>query len=56
MLLEDIAEEIEELFSELVEIPDNKALTGAAYVHAKFENIHPFADGNRRTGRLAMNE
>ena len=31
------------------------ALTAAAYFHAKFENIHPFADGNGRTGRLAMN-
>ena len=31
------------------------ALTAAAYFHVKFENIHPFADGNGRTGRLAMN-
>ncbi len=30
-------------------------LTAAAYFHAKFENIHPFADGNGRAGRLAMN-
>ena len=32
-----------------------KVLTAAAFFHAKFENIHPFADGNGRTGRLAMN-
>lgn len=31
------------------------ALTAAAYFHAKFENIHPFADGNGRVGRLVMN-
>ena len=30
-------------------------LIAAAYFHAKFENTHPFADGNGRVGRLAMN-
>ena len=44
-----------ELLEELLDVPDSKALTAAAYFHAKFENIHPFADGNGRTGRLAMN-
>ena len=44
-----------ELLDELLAIPDGKELTAAAYFHAKFENIHPFADGNGRTGRLAMN-
>ena len=34
---------------------DRQILTAAAYFHARFENIHPFADGNGRTGRLAMN-
>ena len=52
---EDVAEEIAELLSELRDISDDKALTAAAYFHAKFENIHPFADGNGRTGRLLMN-
>ena len=52
---EDVVEEMSELLSELNDIPDDKVLTAAAYFHAKFENIHPFADGNGRTGRLLMN-
>ena len=52
---EDVQEEMSELLSELTGVSDQNALTAAAYFHAKFENIHPFADGNGRTGRLAMN-
>ena len=52
---EDVREEMAELLSELQDISDGQALTAAAYFHAKFENIHPFADGNGRTGRLVMN-
>ena len=52
---EDVAEEMAELLSELEDVPKEKALTAAAYFHAKLENIHPFADGNGRCGRLAMN-
>lgn len=54
-LPEDVEEEVSELLEELEDIDDKNALTAAAYFHAKFENIHPFADGNGRTGRLAMN-
>jgi Fic family protein len=52
---EDVEEEVSELLEELQNVPPEKALTAAAYFHAKFENIHAFADGNGRTGRLAMN-
>ncbi len=52
---EDVAEELSELLEELADIRAENVLTAAAYFHAKFENIHPFADGNGRTGRLAMN-
>lgn len=44
-----------ELLEELQDVVPEKALTAAAYFHAKFENIYPFADGNGRVGRLAMN-
>ena len=52
---EDVQEEVTELLAELNGVPEEKALTAAAYFHAKLENIHPFADGNGRTGRIAMN-
>ena len=57
-LPEDVPEEIGELLSDLAETnldSPKHILTAAAYFHAKFENIHPFADGNGRTGRLATN-
>lgn len=53
--LEDVAEEINELIAELQGFPRDRLLTAAAYFHVKFENIHPFADGNGRVGRLLMN-
>ena len=52
---EDVSEEMAELLAELQEVESKDILTAAAYFHVKFENIHPFADGNGRTGRLAMN-
>lgn len=54
-LAEDVREEMKELLDELQDVDDLPALTVAAYFHAKFENIHPFSDGNGRTGRLLMN-
>ncbi len=58
---EDVEAEVAELLSEMASIregdalPAEKILTAAAYFHAKLENIHPFADGNGRVGRIAMN-
>ena len=54
---EDVPDEMQELLEDLKTLPEEpeKVLTAAAFFHAKFENIHPFADGNGRTGRLAMN-
>ena len=52
---EDVADEMRELLSELYDIPFDRLLRAAAYFHLKFENIHPFADGNGRTGRITMN-
>lgn len=53
--VEDVQDKVCELLDELTNIDDKNALVAAAYFHAKFENIHPFSDGNGRVGRLMMN-
>ena len=51
------AEEVPRLLSELYDAIEDDTLSPlmqAALVHAQFETIHPFADGNGRTGRALV--
>ena len=51
------ADLVRELMTDLCEFIDNDdlpAVVQAALVHAQFETIHPFADGNGRTGRALI--
>lgn len=51
------AEEVPRLLDDLAEFCNSDmlpAVVQAAIVHAQFETIHPFADGNGRTGRALI--
>lgn len=52
---EEVEGSVASLCDEIADIPDEKALTAAAYFHLRFESIHPFADGNGRVGRTMIN-
>mgnify|MGYP000562138052 CR=1 FL=1 len=55
--VEDLTDEMKELMDDLKNLLDRpeKVLMAAVFLHVKFENIHPFVNGNGRTDRLAMN-
>ena len=52
---EEVETELLELLQELDEEEGQDVLTIAAYLHLRFEEIHPFADGNGRVGRTLLN-
>ena len=54
-LPQDVEVEMDELLAEIQNFSGTEVIKAAAYFHLKFENIHPFSDGNGRTGRLTLN-
>ncbi len=51
----DVEQEITSLIDEINSYTGDDHLTVATYFHVRLENIHPFADGNGRLGRILLN-
>ena len=52
---EDVECDLTELLNEVNEYNGDEILKTATYFHLRFENIHPFAEGNGRVGRTLLN-
>ncbi len=53
--VENVEKDMTELVAEVNEYKGKDYLKVVAYFHARFEYIHPFADGNGRVGRTLLN-
>ena len=52
---EDVESHLTELIAEVNEYTGHDILKAATYLYAKYQFIHPFADGNGRVGRTLLN-
>lgn len=52
---DNVEDDLAELITEVNAYDGQNILKVAAYLHVKFEYIHPFADGNGRVGRALLN-